>query len=172
MNFVYSDKTPTINTLKKLNQKIKMKKILFVLCATMLFACCKSTKNTAGTASLESQGPNTVWTLKTMKNKIMAFGENDRIVTISFNAEAGQVGGCSGCNTYFGGYSEPKLGKLEFQPIMATKMACPQPMMDTERTFLSTLRKVNGYQIAEDGLLQLLQDETVVLTFEKQEKTE
>ena len=149
-----------------------MKKLFVLLCTTMLLACCKSSKNTANTASLESQGANTVWTLKVLKNKIMAFDENDRIVTISFNPEAGQVSGCSGCNTYFGGYTEPKSGKLEFQPIIATKMACPQPMMETERAFLSTLRKVNGYQIADDGLLQLLQDETVVLTFEKQQKTE
>ena len=41
-------------------------------------------------------------------------------------------------------------------------------MMETEHSYLSTLRKVNGYNIT-DGLLNLLQDENVVLTFEKQE---
>lgn len=147
-----------------------MKKIITLACLALLFiTCCKSTKNTA--SSGESLDVNTVWRLKTLKTKIMAYGENDRIVTIKFNPEAGQVNGCSGCNTYFGGYSEPQKGKLAFESVGATKMACPQPMMEIERSYLSTLRKVNGYQIT-DGILQLLQDENVVLTFEKLETTE
>lgn len=147
-----------------------MKKIITMACLALLFmTCCKSTKNTV--TSDEQLDVNTVWVLKTMKNKIMAFGENDRIVTLNFNPESKQLGGCSGCNNYFGAYSEPKKGKLAFEQIIATKMACPQPMMDTERTYLSTLRKVNGYNIT-DGILNLLQDETVVLSFEKQTATE
>ena len=147
-----------------------MKKIITLACTALLFiTCCKSTKNTV--SSGESLDVNTVWRLKTLKTKIMAYGENDRIVTIKFNPEAGQVNGCSGCNTYFGGYSEPQKGKLAFESVGATKMACPQPMMEIEHSYLSTLRKVNGYQIT-DGILQLLQDENVVLTFEKLETTE
>lgn len=147
-----------------------MKKIITLTCLALLFlTCCKSTKNTS--SSGENLDVNTEWRLKTLKTKIMAYGENDRIVTIKFNPEAGQVGGCSGCNSYFGIYSEPQKGKLAIESIGATKMACPQPMMEIEHSYLSTLRKVNGYQIT-DGILQLLQDENVVLTFEKQETTE
>ena len=146
-----------------------MKKIILLAVTALLFmTCCKSHKNAANTSN-EKLDVNIVWTLKVLKNKIMAFGENDRIVTINFNPEAGKVSGCAGCNTYFGNYSEPKQGKLQFEPIIATKMACPQPMMETEHSYLSTLRKVNGYNIT-DGLLNLLQDENVVLTFEKQEQ--
>ncbi|MBO4741947.1 MAG: META domain-containing protein [Bacteroidales bacterium] len=148
-----------------------MRKIIVLAFTAMLFmTCCKSSKNTANGVQ-ENHDVNTVWVLKTLKNKTMAFGENDRIVTINFNPEARQISGCSGCNTYFGTYNEPKKGKLVFEPIVATKMACPQSMMDTERSYLSTLRKVNGYNIT-DGLLNLLQDETVVLSFEKQTYTE
>ena len=145
-----------------------MKKIiLFAFTALLFMTCCKSHKNVANTSD-EKLDVNTVWRLKTLKTKIMAYGENDRVVTIKFNPEAGQVNGCAGCNTYFGSYSEPQKGKLAFESVGATKMACPQPMMEIERSYLSTLRKVNGYNIT-DGLLNLLQDETVVLTFEKQE---
>lgn len=145
-----------------------MKKIIFLALTALLFmTCCKSHKNVANTSD-EKLDVNTVWRLKTLKTKIMAYGESDRVVTIKFNPEAGQVNGCAGCNTYFGSYSEPQKGKLAFESVGATKMACPQPMMEIERSYLSTLRKVNGYNIT-DGLLNLLQDETVVLTFEIQE---
>lgn len=145
-----------------------MKKIItFIFLALFFMTCCKSSKNNANT-SQESLDVNTVWTLKTLKNKIMAYNEKDRMITITFNPESKQLSGCAGCNTYFGAYSEPKKGKLEFEPITATKMACPQPMMEIERLYLSTLRKVNGYNIT-DGLLNLMQDENVVLSFEKQD---
>ena len=144
-----------------------MKKTIIMTFAVLMLLSCKSTDKTTSNPTLNNVGPDTVWVLKSIKNKLMAFNEFERLVTISFNPEAGQVSGCAGCNRYSAAYREPKSGKLEFDPIIATKMACPQPMMETERMYISALNKINGYVIANDTL-KLLQDENILLTFEKQ----
>ena len=124
--------------------KIKMKKTIIMTFAVLMLLSCKSTDKTTSNPTLNNVGPDTVWVLKSIKNKLMAFNEFERLVTISFNPEAGQVSGCAGCNRYSAAYREPKSGKLEFDP-----------------------NKINGYVIANDTL-KLLQDENIFLTFEKQ----
>lgn len=85
---------------------------------------------------------------------------------IQFNPEAKSVNGCAGCNRFFGSYEEPQAGQLVLSEMGATKMACPDNEMDIEDMFLSNLGKVNAYRIEGDKL-ELLQNDKVVMTFEK-----
>jgi heat shock protein HslJ len=60
-------------------------------------------------------------------------------VEISLVFQDDRVSGSSGCNTYFAGVSAPGPGKLEFNGMGATRMACPEPEMDLERRYLQAL---------------------------------
>jgi len=65
----------------------------------------------------------------------------------------GRVSGKSFCNRYFAGY---KVGATSFSTSQAgsTMMACPDPQMALERTFLDLLLKATGAETAE-GILTL-----------------
>ena len=58
------------------------------------------------------------------------------------------------CNS-FGGSYEVGGEKLSFGRITATMMACPEPLMAQEGALFSALEKVAGFNLAEDGTLQL-----------------
>ena len=144
-----------------------IKKITTILCLALLFVSCKSTSNTQE-KSLSNFDANTVWVLKSIKNKTITFGANEKPVTISFNSEAKSFNGYSGCNTFFGSYEESKVGEIALGEIIRTKKAGPQATMELENLFISTLRKVNMYKITEKSL-ELYQNETLALSFDKQE---
>ena len=56
---------------------------------------------------------------------------------IGFKAD-GSAAGQGGCNRFTGGYTEAP-GELTFGPVAATRMACPEPMMQTESDFFGAL---------------------------------
>ena len=89
----------------------------------------------------------------------------DHNPAISFLKE-GKISGETGCNRFFGSYEEPQAGQLVLSEMGATKMACPDNEMAIEDMFLSNLGKVNAYRIEGDKL-ELLQNDKVVMTFEK-----
>ncbi|CCG96896.1 conserved hypothetical protein; putative exported protein [Marinobacter nauticus ATCC 49840] len=74
-------------------------------------------------------------------------------VTIGFNDE-GRVFGSSSCNRYNGGW-HIQGQELVFSQMAATRMACPETLMQQENRFLKLLGDVHGYQFAADGRLVL-----------------
>lgn len=66
-------------------------------------------------------------------------------VEISLAFQHDRVSGSSGCNTYFAGVSAPGPGKLGFNGMGATRKACPEPVMDLERLYLTTLADAARY---------------------------
>ena len=67
-------------------------------------------------------------------------------VEISLLFQDDRVSGSSGCNNYFAGVLAPNPGELAFNGMGATRMACPEPMMDLERRYLSALAGTSGYR--------------------------
>ncbi len=63
-------------------------------------------------------------------------GENDDNYVLSF--EGGRVSGQAGCNRFSGSYSQ-NGDRLAFGPLIATRMACPEPRMTHERRALQIL---------------------------------
>jgi heat shock protein HslJ len=57
---------------------------------------------------------------------------------VRFGAK-GQLSGHGGCNRFFGAYATGKAG-IEIGPLGATRMACPEPIMDLEQRFLTALQ--------------------------------
>ena len=56
----------------------------------------------------------------------------------------GLLQGHGGCNRFFGSYSLSNDG-LEIGPIGSTRMACPQPVMDRELSFMQALENARRF---------------------------
>jgi heat shock protein HslJ len=78
----------------------------------------------------------------------------DTEVTLSFG-EDDVVAGSGGCNRYSGLYEITGEG-LTVGAIAATRMACPEPAMSQEMTFLDLLGNVVSFDIGEGGGLSLV----------------
>ncbi|MCQ2277954.1 MAG: META domain-containing protein [Bacteroidales bacterium] len=149
-----------------------MKNIFIIMTALMIAMCgCKSHKNQASNNTMQPKfEENVEWQLVTIRGKRVEYKEDQRHVTISFNPEANNVSGCSGCNRYFGTYeANISKGLLSLGEMNSTKMACPEPFMKLERQYLSALQKVDRYDMGEYEL-KLYQGATEVLGFEKVQK--
>lgn len=74
-------------------------------------------------------------------------------VTLSIAADR-RAGGSGPCNNYFAqaAFDGPQL---TFSSVVATKRACPTPVMEDERTFFDALAQVRGYRLS-DSRLELL----------------
>jgi putative lipoprotein len=71
--------------------------------------------------------------------------------TITFDADC-RVRGRGGCNRYFG-TSAIDGDQLAFGALGATKMACPEALMDQETRFFQALASAERWTIGADGLL-------------------
>ena len=88
---------------------------------------------------------------------------NTNPITLKFSA-SNQVGGSSGCNSYFGEMEFLSDGGLSAGAFGGTEMACEKGM-DTEATYLGALGQVNAYTYSELQLTLTGNDGQTVLTF-------
>jgi heat shock protein HslJ len=100
----------------------------------------RTAEETTGIVSLADLG-GVEWTLVEI-GRDHALPED---VEISLVFENDRVSGSSGCNTYFAGVSAPGPGNLAFNGMGATRMACPEPVMDLERRYLQALAGASSY---------------------------
>ena len=71
---------------------------------------------------------------------------------VQFRVE-GRLAGLGGCNRFMGGYTLDG-DKIKIGPLASTQMACPEPAMKQEQTFLSALQAAKTYK-REKGTLTL-----------------
>jgi heat shock protein HslJ len=86
---------------------------------------------------------------------------------MKFEAENSRVGGNGSCNR-FGGSFLLNNDSLTFSQLFSTKMYCAD-VQQTEDKFLSTLQKVNRFNIQNDHLV-LLKDSTILLEFMREKE--
>jgi len=68
----------------------------------------------------------------------------DSAITLEF--DSGRIAGQSGCNRYMGAAQAGGMpGELSFGQTAGTMMACPEPLMQLERTYLGALGQVARY---------------------------
>lgn len=84
---------------------------------------------------------------------------------------SGQVIGHGGCNRFFGSY-ELENGSLQVGPLGSTRMACPEPAMSFELSFLEALQKPATANLAGNKLNLRVDQKEVVLRFVAIDKTE
>jgi len=85
---------------------------------------------------------------------------------INFNSEEHKINGFTGCNHFFGNYKFTK-DSLQFGSIGSTKMSCDDEKNDVEMTLFETLSQVNGLSYINDQSINLISNETTVLTLQK-----
>lgn len=67
-------------------------------------------------------------------------------------AQDGKISGSGGCNRYMGGM-EIKGDKVKVQPVGATLMACPPPMMQQDSKFHAALNLVTSWKLSKNKLI-------------------
>jgi len=78
-------------------------------------------------------------------------------VDIVFAAD--KFSGLAGCNRYFGGIKGKGSRDLAFGPIGATRMMCPDPMMQVEDRYLQALQSVKQFSFMFGQLALSYQDD-------------
>jgi heat shock protein HslJ len=145
--------------------------MLSLFAASMFIACgCRSHKNTIVNAAPQFNSA-VVWNLTLLRGQEVTYQKGQSIATIQINPESGTFSGSNGCNRYFGTVKLLPDNRLEFSEFNGTKMACPENFRKLERDFMQLLQRCNAYNLQENSL-QLLQDDKVLLTFEKSETVE
>jgi len=68
---------------------------------------------------------------------------------ITLNFADGQISGSGGCNNYTAGFSPDDPAVLSIGPVAATRMACPEPVLDQETAYFTALENAAqwGYLI-------------------------
>ena len=92
--------------------------------------------------------------------------------TIQFSTE--RLSGSAGCNRYFAGYQLKNGYDLTIERIVATEMACPDPVgiMQQEDTYLQLLSRAKAYYIRDGQLTLYNEDKVTILIFQQQENEE
>ncbi|MBQ6237579.1 MAG: META domain-containing protein [Bacteroidales bacterium] len=143
-----------------------MKRVTLLLTILMIMTIgCKSHKDSVVNAHPEFNSAE-VWQLSDMRGKEVTFLDGQKKINIQINTEAGTFSGTSGCNRYFGNFKDLGNGKMLLSEFNGTKMACPEAFHKMENSYLQLLRRCDGYRLSE-YTLELLQDDKVLLTFEK-----
>ena len=92
--------------------------------------------------------------------------------TIQFSTE--RLSGSAGCNRYFADYQLKNRYDLTIERIVATEMACPDPVgiMQQEDTYLQLLSRSKAYYIRDGQLTLYNEDKVTILIFQQQENEE
>ena len=88
---------------------------------------------------------------------------DQQLVTIQFEPD-GKANGSGGCNSFGTSYTAGKDGKLQFDPIASTMMACEQGM-DLENAYLTALAQVAKFQTDQTELTLTSNDGKTILGF-------
>ncbi len=85
---------------------------------------------------------------------------DDSGMFIQFEVD-GSIKGHGGCNGFFGSLEQTKSG-VGVGPLGATRLACPEPVMSREMTFLDAVQKTTNFDVG-NGDLRLLDDRNSVV---------
>jgi len=66
-------------------------------------------------------------------------------VLVTLTVDGDKISGSAGCNRYFGSVADTGPRDLAIGPLGSTRMACPEPKMDTERRYLGALENVRQF---------------------------
>lgn len=146
-----------------------MKRISFILLIItsffLLLASCKCHQKSVVNVAAKFETED-LWLLSEMQGKEVVPLEGQKKISLEFNPEAGTFNGYSGCNRYFGKFKDLGDGRMELSDFNGTKKACPESFHKVESSYMSLLRRCDGYKLGEYAL-ELTQKGKVLLTFEK-----
>ncbi len=138
-----------------------MKSLIILLCITLAGVGCNSSRNMAKLNGVK-------WVLQTLNGEDVKLTDQNSEIFIQFNEVEKRVNGRAGCNRFFGNY-EMEGHKLQFSPMGATRMACPDLQIET--AFFQMLNEVDALNI-KDNKLTFESKEKVVAVFKKAQESE
>ena len=120
--------------------------ITVILSATILMAAAAAMAEDGGADLL-----GTAW----LAEDIAGRGVVDRARSTMDFTKAGQVSGLAACNRYFGPVSLSG-DAITFGNLAATRMMCPDTLMDQEQRFLQALSISKRFDLTHDGQVLLI----------------
>lgn len=139
-----------------------MKKHTLLLIAIISLFVVSCTSNTMGGSS---KLYDNAWELNYITGPRITFEGlfPDKKPELTFNKETKTVTGTTGCNGYNTTFKiDGKMISFEI-PATTTMRYCG----DGEAVFLKTMQQINGYKITDDGQLELLMNDVVMMRFKK-----
>ena len=110
---------------------------------------CVTPAGRASTSALEGR----YWRLAELRGQPALPTPGAREAGLQFAADSMRVSGSGGCNRVSGPYTREGQ-RLEFGPMISTKMACAdQRLTEQESVFLSALSSVNRHEVTGDTLV-------------------
>ncbi len=76
----------------------------------------------------------------------------------------GSIEGNAGCNGFFGSLEQRDSG-VGVGPLGTTRMACPDPIMSREMSFIDAVQKTASFQSTSDSLSLLDEESDVLVEF-------
>lgn len=136
---------------------MKAKQILLITILSILVVSCTSTKN--------DELYKGTWELEYISGPRIAFNGlyPDKKPQISFNKETKKAEGNNSCNGYSADYTISGDAITFGEPGPTTMMFCGEG----EQVFLSTMKKVNKFNIDADGKLNLMLNDVSMMRFHK-----
>jgi len=89
--------------------------------------------------------------------------DNDTEMFVDFGF-SGQVTGHGGCNRFFGSY-ELEHGSLQVSPLGSTRMACPEPAMSFEISFMEALQTQSIASLVGNKLVLRTTGDAIAIRF-------
>ena len=126
-------------------------RIRALLAALMTTCLLWTAASTAQTGAGETDLPGTAWLAEDIDGR----GVVDRARSTMEFIKPDQVGGLAACNRYFGPVSIGG-GRISFGNLAATRMMCPDALMDQEQRFLDALSRAKRLEITHEGLVLLV----------------
>lgn len=84
-------------------------------------------------------------------------------IYIQFEVD-GSIEGNAGCNGFFGSLEQRDSG-VGVGPLGSTRMACPDPIMSREMSFIDAVQKMASFQSTSDSLSLLDEEGDVLVEF-------
>ncbi len=111
------------------------------------------------------------WMLEQIKGKKSEIKVSENQHHLSVDDKEKRIAGNSGCNLFNGSY-QLKDDNITIGPLMSTRMACQQDIMQAEQDYLQALQNARFYQLNDTHLILLDQQRKVLLKFKQHSDAE
>ncbi|WP_369995974.1 META domain-containing protein [Winogradskyella sp.] len=136
---------------------MKTTQLLLITFLSLAISSCASSK--------QDKLYDITWELEYITGPRIAFDGlyPDKKPKISFNKDTKKVSGNNSCNGYTADFTIEEDAISFGEPGPSTLMYCGEG----EQVFLNIMEKINTYSFSEDGKLNLLMDDVVMMRFHK-----
>jgi heat shock protein HslJ len=136
--------------------------LLTTMVLASLASCHTAKQSTTGSVSIVGK----YWKLIELYGKtVKAAAQSNREAHMILNASDKRANGNGGCNSFFGSFELQDNNGVTFSKIGATKMACPNDVMQVEQQLFQAFEETNKFTLRNDTLLLTKSDMSPLAKF-------